>query len=51
MSSVSNNRFPRIVEEFYDRALPYVMWARGNVTLATEMFNNLILKEKRGNLL
>lgn len=41
------SRFPRIVDELFDRALSYVMWARGNVTMATEMFNNLILKEKR----
>ena len=46
----SNFRFPRLVDELFDRALPYVMWARGSVAMATEMFHNLVSKEKRGSI-
>ena len=44
-------RFPKLVDELFDRAVPYVMWARGNVSMATEMFNDLITKEKRGEFI
>ncbi|KAK3592695.1 hypothetical protein CHS0354_037831 [Potamilus streckersoni] len=40
-------RFPTVVEHLYDIALPYVMWARGNIQSATEMFINLAKAEKR----
>ncbi|KAL3881006.1 hypothetical protein ACJMK2_033207 [Sinanodonta woodiana] len=40
-------RFPTVVEHLFDIALPYVMWARGNVQSATEMFINLAKAEKR----
>ena len=49
--SIYEFRFPKLVDELFDRAVPYVMWARGNVSMATEMFNDLITKEKRGEFI
>ena len=49
--SIYEFRFPKVVDELFDRAVPYVMWARGNVSMATEMFNDLITKEKRGEFI
>ncbi|XP_046359692.2 uncharacterized protein LOC124137453 isoform X2 [Haliotis rufescens] len=34
-------RYPKIYKYLFDRALPYVFWARGNISLAAECFMRL----------
>ncbi|XP_071087347.1 uncharacterized protein [Haliotis cracherodii] len=40
---VLKKRYPAVVEDFFDKALPYVFWARGNLKFAAECFVRLAL--------
>ncbi|XP_062577940.1 uncharacterized protein LOC134239820, partial [Saccostrea cucullata] len=42
-----SKRLPKIVKEFFDVALPYAFWARGDIQHATELFCQLSQSEKR----
>lgn len=38
------HRYKPLVEKLFDVSLAYVMWARGHVAMATEMFKSLVSK-------
>lgn len=40
-----NLRYKCLVETLFEYVLPYVMWARGKVAMATDVFRNLVEKE------
>ncbi|KAL4230093.1 hypothetical protein ACF0H5_010478 [Mactra antiquata] len=41
-----NLRYKRLVQNHFEDVLPYVMWSRGLVSMATDMFKTLIDKSK-----
>ncbi|KAL5011649.1 hypothetical protein ScPMuIL_010200 [Solemya velum] len=45
-----NARFPIVVEYCFEKALPYVFWARGNLAAARLLFFELAQNEKRVRL-
>ncbi|XP_061188073.1 uncharacterized protein LOC133196160 [Saccostrea echinata] len=42
-----SKRLPKIVAEFFEMALPYAFWARGDIHYATELFCHLSQSQKR----
>ncbi|XP_062577216.1 uncharacterized protein LOC134239077 [Saccostrea cucullata] len=40
-------RFPIVMGEFYNKVLPYIFWARGDIARATESFHHLIHTHKK----